>query len=234
MLVGRKRTLREKWRLTSLSNKVITLATVVIAGAGVLTFGTAVLQWLEMRGAAKQTGRIIEADERLAGAMESSVAQAQKTLDASIKSFQLEQRAWVGVEGINGDIQPNKPYSVLVGFRNSGKTPAKQVSLRMQFNPVRQGQALKFTYSEPISSKGFVPPNGTFSSAELSPSGGDPVRESEIELIKTGKLRAYLYGVVTYEDIFNRSHWMRFCYFIGADAKSYKACNEYNDTDEVK
>jgi hypothetical protein len=234
MPLSRKRTLSEKWRLTSLSNKVITLATVVIAGAGVLTFGTAVLQWLEMHGAAKQTDRVIAADERLAGAMESSVAQAQKTLDASIKSFQLEQRAWVGVEGINGDIQLNKPYSILVAFRNSGKTPAKQVSLHMQFNPVRKGEALKFTYSEPISSQGFVPPNGTFTSSEISPTRGVPLGESEMELIKSGKLRAYLYGTVTYEDIFNRSHWMRFCYFIGIDAKSYTACDGHNDADEDK
>jgi|SRR5579864_9215931 len=59
MVVGRKRTPREKWRLTSLSNKVITIATVVIAFAGAFAFGAALLQWSEMRASGKQTDQLI-------------------------------------------------------------------------------------------------------------------------------------------------------------------------------
>lgn len=46
--IGKKRTYRDKWRLTSLSNKVVSIATVVIAVASVLQFCAARLQWHSM------------------------------------------------------------------------------------------------------------------------------------------------------------------------------------------
>lgn len=85
MRVGKKRTLRDKWRLTSLPNKVITIATVVIAGAGLLTFGAAIFQWLEMRGAGKQTDKLISAANIQASAATKNVESATKMALAADK-----------------------------------------------------------------------------------------------------------------------------------------------------
>jgi hypothetical protein len=81
---GRKRTIREKWRLTSLSNKVIMVATVVIAIAGALTFGAAVFQWLEMRIAEKQTDKLIKLSKTNA--------------DIARDALTLNERPWVKIK----------------------------------------------------------------------------------------------------------------------------------------
>src|SRR5271155_5421247 len=76
MRVGTKRTFRDKWRLTSLSNKAITLATIVIAAAGVLQFGTAFFQWREMRETGKQT-------QLMLGLVQDQIAAANRLADSA-------------------------------------------------------------------------------------------------------------------------------------------------------
>src|SRR5216683_2612083 len=57
-------------------------------------------QWKEMHDAGTQTDRIIAADERIATAMESSVRKSEEILTASIETSRNDQRAWVGINGI--------------------------------------------------------------------------------------------------------------------------------------
>ncbi len=84
MSSGRKRTIREKWRLTSLSNKVIMVATVVIAISGALTFGAAVFQWLEMKMAGKQTDKLI--------------GLAKTNADIARDALTLNERPWIKIK----------------------------------------------------------------------------------------------------------------------------------------
>jgi hypothetical protein len=105
-----------------------------IAFFALCQFGVAVFQYVY---GGEQTDRIIAADERLATAMENSVKEAGKSLDATIDNFHLDQRAWLGpnemlpppfMDGnrrvyMKGGEQAQ--YAVII--TNTGKTPAKKV-----------------------------------------------------------------------------------------------------------
>lgn len=241
MSIGKKRTLREKWRLTSLPNKVITLATVVIAGAGVLTFGAALFQWLEMRGAGQQTDRIIAADERLATAMENSVKEAGKSLDASIEQFHREQRAWVGIGGITAhpeSFHVGDHAFVNISFKNTGKTPAKNILITVVKDPVPRGIPPRFSYEgEKVARYGLLPPNGdNFASLSIANSistkEARPLTAQVLDTLVSGGTIVYIHGQLSYQDIFNRDHWTTFCYFLlnPQDVVTFGACPEHNDT----
>jgi hypothetical protein len=110
--VGRQRTLRDKWRLTSLSNKTIAVATAVIAMASLLQFGTALFQWLEMRSGG-------------------SIMQGQ------LDEMRNARRPWVGIaQGIEVRDAPrfyfspiNNQLSVRIAYiaHNFGTSPALRV-----------------------------------------------------------------------------------------------------------
>jgi len=235
---GRPRTLREKWRLTSLSNKTISVATVVIALSSVMQFATALLQWNEMSNSGKQTEKIVNADDRLAGAnerfataMEASLGQAQKSLSAIVLTARLDQRAWLSFEDVYGSARVGSPGVISAVVKNTGKTPAINVLIQYFVKNIKSGDKIEFTYrgiqSEP--SRGLLPPNADFHIV-MNPTLGPLVAE-EMNRIRSGEKRVYFYGRATYDDIFSRHHWVTFCSFLSPDGGAMVYCSEYNGTD---
>lgn len=226
---GNKRSLSDKWRLTSLSNKVITSATVVIAFAGVLTFGAAFFQWREMRDAGVQTNKIIAADERLAGAMEKSVSGAGKSLQATIDNFHLEQRAWVGpVAVIQPEFKETDSFSITTLISNSGKTPA--LNFRNKYSWLMMSKEGKFQPSyrgyQGVPSSGTIFPNGQLNLI----SSPTILRKQQIDLVVSGKTVLYVYGELLYDDVFGQTHHTHFCNFYDKTLKP-GVCGIYNDED---
>lgn len=86
---------------------------------------------------AKANEIIAQASKRSAeqskASLEASTKQAQAALDASREAASLDQRAWVGLVGVEtvGGEQTSDAFSfksIIVAIRNSGKTPALQMS----------------------------------------------------------------------------------------------------------
>jgi hypothetical protein len=50
-----------------------------------------------------------------------------------------------------------------------------------------------------------------------------------IEAIETGKKFIYLYGIITYRDIFGTDQWVKFCYFYSPRHDNYPQCLTHND-----
>jgi len=250
--IGKKRTLGDKWRLTSLPNKIISIATVVIAFASALAFGTAVLQWLEMHDAGAQTNKIIAADERLANAMESSVKQAGKSIDATLKQFHSEQRAWLSIELGTMHWAENEPIQVPMTLTNTGKTPAKRMTGHALVEKLLLGQVPHFGQASIYMRTGIIVPNAPISSWGFK--SGKPIAEQRVtdkqELLimsKTdladvvaGRAFAVAHGEIDYSDVFGVPHWTRFCIYNAASTaltsftmqKAVTSCTKYNDTDE--
>jgi hypothetical protein len=233
MRVGKRRTLRDKWRLTSLPNKTISVATVVIAGASLLQFGTAVLQWREMSDAGKQTDKIISSDERLATAMENSVAQAKTGLDASIEASRIDQRAWVGPTGeVILDIKPWKQPQITTVVSNTGKTPALHVRALIVGKIGLKGTAMMFDYAK-------LPSGQNRSDTTLQPGThitlypeNTPVfSPTQIETIKRGDIVVYVHGKITYQDVFGKEHHTTFCSIVDRNLTDAEDCPQYNHAD---
>lgn len=55
---------------------------------------------------------------------------ARDSLKFATENAHLEQRAWVGVMGVEGPLLPGKKYKVDVTLKNTGKTFANKVTIR--------------------------------------------------------------------------------------------------------
>ncbi len=72
-------------------------------------------------------------------------------------------------------------------------------------------------------------PNSTYL-LTVTPDGDPLVRQEDIDKIKGGHTKIYVYGKGIYTDVFSCTHWETFCYFLNNDGKSWAGCGNYNDT----
>jgi hypothetical protein len=165
----------------------------------------------------------------------------RSTVAETAKSLRLDQRAWIGVEKIDPKAPPvvGKPASISVTFKNTGKTPARNIVSVAVVDPVTTGKP-DFSYTEKHLQLGTMQPSGEafikVTATQSRSTGKDaPLTEPLLEALKSGSIRLYVHGEITYEDIFRRPHLMTFCYFLlEPELNSYAACPEHNDTDEYQ
>lgn len=199
------------------------------------------MQWKEMDDSGKQTDKIIAADERLATAMENSVAQAGKALDATIEQNNLDQRAWVGVNSIvkppgstdsvifvHPDVQPD--FAVVI--RNTGRTPALRVSHQMGWRTLFSKDRFIPLYGKQIdNNRSAMQPGQDITLTTGIDSATPKISAAMIEAIRNGQLMLYLYGRISYQDIFGKSHNATFCVFLAKTLNGFGGCSTYNDAD---
>jgi hypothetical protein len=205
------------------SNRLIAVATVVIAFAGAAT-------WWEAYSSGKQTEKIIAADERLAHGIENVFAQANNSLKASIEASRMDQRAWVGVVKLNSfnfRVGPN--FSIPFDVVNSGKTPALNVRTKTALKSVENGNRFIPMYQEPtmVPSLGVIQPQVH---SELTTLPVD-ISASQFGDIKNGRGTLYAYGRIDYDDIFGRPHETTFCVKYSAGNTIPIQCDAYNAAD---
>src|SRR5215472_9644037 len=142
----------------------------------------AIEQSSALEDAAEQTDRLIEqaiqqantaAEQAKAANMAACAAKTNsehfaqiagtslQSLHLAQEAMRLEQRAWVFVtETRVSELQTGKPLSIIVGFKNTGRTPAKNVQIATAIDFLPQGQAPEPNL-EKTQSRGIIPPNGT-------------------------------------------------------------------------
>jgi hypothetical protein len=177
---------------------------------------------------AKSTADNVEAARKFARASEANI-RAMKLV------ARLEQRAWVGVSGVKvSKLQVGKPVLISVEFRNTGKTPAKNLTVVSNLEVVPRAGKPNFTYS----SEGSSPPErdsrvlllaGGY--AHISFEATKYLQQKEIDDVATGQLSLYVHGLAKYDDTFGTHHWIRFCYFMDRDVRSFVICREHNSAD---
>jgi hypothetical protein len=205
---------------------------IVILTVGIVYF--AFVQSRDTKDASKQTDRIIRADERLAKAMENSVAEAKATLDASVEISRDDQRAWVGATAIQIiTLEPGKKILIRVPYVNSGRSAALNVRVRptvsMSISPINVTEVAAHLH-QPFQPGIILFPN--FPVAKIGFVSPQPVSEPDLAAIRAGRLLMYIYGEIRYTDIFNRPHDTRFCGRYSpkgtSEANNVESCNEYN------
>jgi hypothetical protein len=229
------------------------VATIVIAFATCTYTKYAREQWKVMSGtlnemetsgamAKNQIDSMITETNRIADSVENSLKQSKTALDATIKASELDQRAWVGVLKITPatfrdkldnliylkkDSQPT--FKVII--TNSGKSPATKVKNYMRFKtfPAK----VKFSFS-PIGSDvaeqsiSVIQPQGTL---HMPVQSSDIIITCTIDTIESGKCIPYLFGIITYEDIFKNPHKTIFCLYLAPSLDQFIACDKYNTAD---
>ncbi len=197
---------RETRRLAAVTRQLV-IWTRVIAGIAILAFFASLLQWdamrsqlTEMKGAGIDTKNAIRATNRLATAAEISGKIARDT--------EIQQlRAYIEI----GSIAPpqfseNKPATLGVEIKNTGRTPAYKVTPRAIFEvrstvyavPPQDGLIEEVINPDRFSREEFVDHHS------LS-------KEQIDQIIDGSKFRLYTWGTVYFIDAFGMPRHANFC-----------------------
>jgi hypothetical protein len=187
----------------------------------------AVLQWREM---VRATG----AAERTVNEARRNRIQSEKSLDATIAQFHLDQRAWVGPTDITlNEMHAPNPISAKVSITNSGKTAALRARVTYILHPSDVPLNIEEYAKHPVEGEPKVrPPFTLFPNATmvLLPSTGS-TDDLGIRGVNDGRKLLYLFGRIEYHDVFNTVHETRFCVRYHSEAKAFGACESYNYAD---
>lgn len=157
--------------------------------------------------------------------------QSVRTLDATIRQFQLDQRAWLGVSEVNGEAIVGQPANFRATIKNSGKTPALHVFVTSILQWVPKGKNPDFSRGGTPSPKVIIQPNGIMYNDKTA-TQGMPLRQEFYSALEAGEGRIYIFGVIHYDDIWGYKHWTKYCVSLDFPTKSFPACDSFNDVDK--
>ena len=177
----------------------------------------------QMKSAGEQTAKLISHAESQVAALQTSANAAKASTDA----MRLEQRAWISINKILCKKGDNfSPFRVEIKLGNTGRTPAKRVAAKTEIILEAAGKIPIFTFIDPEGSgQTLIFPNGeqqTYVSADLHANASN---------IANGKKIIWVYGKVTYQDISNVAHWIKFCFYFEPEDNGFYAHLEHNDID---
>lgn len=237
------------------TDKAIVILTGGIVIAAVVQTVIFSKQRSEMHNAGAQTDRIICAAQKIESdleaanaqnldalkkilaqsqaATEASNKQSQKVLDANIATAHLQERAWVAPITVEMDtIESGKGESGYVAWINSGKTFAKKVKALCHSssrpNPISDEHELVNLAVPPqeMGSIGVLTPGAQYQIILKNP---QPVSKLQLDAMITYSWYTYVWGEVTYEDVFGNAHTTTFCAFRRGISGSFSQCPFYND-----
>lgn len=168
-----------------------------------------------------------------------TAAQADKSLQATIDNFHLQQRAWVTVTSMSakkleiGDVTTAK-----VDIKNTGTAPAFDVEIRVNDSVELKGHKLQIGYGDtnknPPASRGVLPPGGEANATapERLINGTTTVYKAEqtyINALVSGEAVYTVFGIIKYKDVFRAPHQTTFCAILNSDLTTFHSCADYNN-----
>lgn len=169
---------------------------------------------------------MVTQDQRIADnaqkAMDASNIQSKASLGATQESMRQDQRAWISTESAIGIPTNERPFTIQIPIKNSGKTPARNVAIFFMGKFFKLGQRFTYQFEGQSISLGYIPPNSPRSFTYF----GEP--ESSIDATAHKGDIFVIYGAVTYDDVFFDKHWVTYCFYV-QKTDSYTYCKEHND-----
>lgn len=200
-----------------------------------------------MRDAADQTDRMIQqlveqvriAAEQVKSATMAAWAARNNEEDSGSsvhnghiaeEAMRLQQRAWVFVTEIRAsELQAGRPLDITLGFKNTGRTPARNVQIATQVDSLPKGRDPE-PRLEKAYSRGIIPPEGTvFANIGNSNGHSQGLTQEDLQAIKSGDLVVWAYGTLTYDDVFEVRQATMFCYRLQPDRHTFAVAEVYND-----
>jgi hypothetical protein len=180
----------------------------------------------------KQIKKSTDAATKAANAAEASIKQAKG-------AARHDQRAWVAVVDIQGIPEVGTIFSVNLLAQNSGKTFAKNLTIRAVVELITEkGKEPDFSLEDIAaarkdSSVSLLAPNAEYvMDVELrKQTPPHEMTQSDLDGIRRGNLTIFIHGKMTYDDIFGCAHWTSFCTRLKPDLK-YASYGKHNDADQ--
>jgi hypothetical protein len=141
-----------------------------------------------------------------------------------ISALRTDQRAWVTVDEVTPTRQKDGSYIIRVAFKNTGKTPATNFTVKAVGDPIPRGSA-------PSAIEGNLPGIGIIAPEGFYHSNMPISRDYDW---KTNDL--FIHGMVEYKTVFKGTHWTRFCYhpIVTNDTREisgFAPCDFWNEVD---
>lgn len=192
--------------------------------------------------------------KRTADATVKAAEAAEQQIKATAEQFRQDQRAWIGVQSmaIRIPMDPEQPIAAQAGMVNFGKTFAQKVAVdfSLLFTHEERDIAAYVKHRDPNVSVQGDTPNAAYT-ASLPPNIPYPLNVSYQDPANTGaslKLRKqyrqllddwlkerkyfiYLYGNISYSDVFGQLHHTTFCGEWNPSVNGFDNCTTYNDAD---
>jgi hypothetical protein len=179
----------------------------------------------------RQMKKSTEAATRAANAAETSVREVRRTA-------RRDQRAWVAAVDIQGIPEVGTIFSVNLVAQNSGKTFAKNVTMRAVVEIAQKGEEPDFSLEDSDSARkassiSLLAPNADYvMDIELrKQTAPHEITQSDLDGIRSGNLTIFVHGRITYDDVFGCGHWTSFCTRLKPDLK-YASYGKHNDADQ--
>ncbi len=161
---------------------------------------------------------------------------SKEAADDSARNFHLEQRAWVSAR--NADMTTFKIGEVpriKVVLTNSGRTPARKTKtifgIAIANREILDQDLLQF---DNMNTSGLYQgimtmlPNGLMI---VHADSDEKMTTSSMDDIKSGKRLVFVFGKITYADVFNNVRTTRMCMRYRPLTNSFDNCSVYNDAD---
>lgn len=198
----------------------------------------------------RQTKDLVDVAKRQAKTAEKSSRNAEIALRESIRASKLDERAWFGIYDFMvtqyDPKDPRIPFRMQIAFKNTGKTPARQIHIYGIFgihNNVQDGPSEAdwksfLSYYAKDTPRYVAAPNATRTlifGGDTSDPMDDPFRlmfAANSPLIANGSKFLVFFGEANYIDNDNRSRTTKFCVVLGdASRKQLGYCGNGNDMD---
>jgi hypothetical protein len=170
------------------------------------------------------------AAEAQAKSSEASVGAAWESVQVSHRSLEFSNKAYITVQGANyGTLTLGGRVVSAITFVNAGNTPAYDVLIETYID--LRDKPLPDKMPRPnIASGGFsksiVPPKGTF---DISPAMKGAIDQSQLDALNNETKSVYVWGMITYKDIFKQSRWLKFCGTNQLKTDKIIPCSNNND-----
>ncbi len=168
----------------------------------------------------KSMEKSVEEAKRAAAAMETiaqEIAVSSKAATASVSAIGQQMRAYICVvigSAVYQERAKNLKFQAVPSVVNAGLTPAHKVSFRADAAILPIPLPENFTFPLPDIAQG-TSVIGPRQNITVSPMVKDFVDDAEVEGIKSGQQGGkglYAWGIFTYEDIFGKPQYTKFCH----------------------
>lgn len=151
-----------------------------------------------------------------------------------ITGANLDQRAWLGpIKMTLEEMSAPNPIVATVSINNSGKTPALATVLKIVLHPSDVPLNISDYAKHPVEQSETGPvPISVFPGVTIESGAATGSTDAlGVENIRLGKKLLYLFGEITYRDVFKETHHTRFCAKYEALKKAFSGCGSYDFAD---
>lgn len=166
------------------------------------------------------------------------------TMKKQNEVMQKDLRAWLIVGESGPTIGVGKPIANQMAFINKGKTPASDVFGDFYIEIVKNGETPQFEAKIPHNTifMGSLIPNWETpkpTTRQHRRADGimedSPLTETELQNLTEGKTWIATHGMISYRDVFEVQHWVKFCFWKGLKPQTEYtsgSCVAYNSSDK--